>query len=167
MVEWHDPHTLLIQAAALQKMTCVFSGIYFYDFLLNMSYDWEILNKPYARPVTMLGNSGLLYFSLAITMEVPLVASRFLQTEACIHKLDSDGYAQVFLMLNLNEVMNTFFVIPSVVMLVAGATSFHRALTRHGSRVISVYKIPVVHTGEPESFELRGIGVGSSYGRSV
>ncbi|KZV71909.1 hypothetical protein PENSPDRAFT_377224 [Peniophora sp. CONT] len=295
MVDWQDPHTLLLQAASLQKMTCIFSGIYFYDFVLTLRYDWEIVNKLYARPVISVGNSlyilcrylafsycicscllissyrvincqallklvtfsgviglactssllfvragviwkwnrwvvgclvpflgvmyalglksvvlissrydpsigqctlddvvqdravsvatlitdwtllafilvglqrswqnargfplwytlwnqGLIYFALAIAMEVPLV---------------------VFLMLNLNEVMNTFFVIPSVVMLVAGATRFHRALTRHVSRTVTVYNgvpLPATRLREPDSMELRDVEPTPTYGIRV
>ncbi|VDB84773.1 unnamed protein product [Peniophora sp. CBMAI 1063] len=289
MVDWHAPRTLFLQAESLQKMTCVFAGIYFYDFLLNLPYDWEVINKKYTRPVTMLGNclyitsrylaficcvcmcvlissyravscpsllrlvtlsgvvgiasassllfvracviwkwnrwvtaclsallvaqyivgirsvilissvydpsirqctlddviedrpvsvavfitdftllafiliglqrswrdargfplwytlwnQGLLYFLLAITMEVPLV---------------------VFLMLNLNEVMNTLFIIPSVAMLVVGATRFHRELTKHSSGV-TVYNVPALPSAEPDSFELVHARVVPLHGR--
>ncbi|KZV75733.1 hypothetical protein PENSPDRAFT_646785 [Peniophora sp. CONT] len=56
MVNWLDSRTLLSQAASLQKLTLVFTGIYFYEFSLSLPHDWKILKKPYDRPVHLVGN---------------------------------------------------------------------------------------------------------------
>ncbi|VDC06036.1 unnamed protein product [Peniophora sp. CBMAI 1063] len=97
-----------------------------------------------------LWNQGLLYFALAVMVEAPLVASSFL----------------IFLMLDLNEIMNAMFVVPAVVMMATGATRFHRTLSGYSNRPVLPYKISA-HSAEPNSYELANIVDRRARGASV
>ncbi|VDC06017.1 unnamed protein product [Peniophora sp. CBMAI 1063] len=57
MVNWTDPHTLFLQTASLQRVTLIFSGIYFYEFILSLPYDWEVLKRIRGRPTALVGNT--------------------------------------------------------------------------------------------------------------
>ncbi|KZV75734.1 hypothetical protein PENSPDRAFT_34700 [Peniophora sp. CONT] len=87
-----------------------------------------------------LWKQGWLYFMIAIMFEAPLT---------------------ILLMLNLNQVMNSLFIVPSVVMLGIGATRLHRALTSCNGQAVMLYRRPGGHVQPPH----RPLGLSSSSGR--
>ncbi|VDC00662.1 unnamed protein product [Peniophora sp. CBMAI 1063] len=82
----------------------------------------------------MLWDQGLIYLCLAIAIGVP---------------------SAVFLVLDLNEVINTIFITPPILMPAIAATRFQRALTKRSNSTISVWNVPVVRPRAPESYELQ------------
>ncbi|KZV71905.1 hypothetical protein PENSPDRAFT_377020 [Peniophora sp. CONT] len=98
MIDWTDPHILLSQAASLQKMTLVFSGIYFYEFTSSLPYDWEVLKRLRGRPTTLVGNSLYLlcrYLALMTSICSCLLTSGY-TTISCQGLLKAYSFSAVF-----------------------------------------------------------------------
>ncbi|KAK7678424.1 hypothetical protein QCA50_018484 [Cerrena zonata] len=67
MVDWTSPHALNIQADAFQKLNHALAGLYFWEFLTSLDFDWAFLSdkkKLHWPMIPYFLNRYLLLFAL-------------------------------------------------------------------------------------------------------
>ncbi|VDC01081.1 unnamed protein product [Peniophora sp. CBMAI 1063] len=73
MPDWNSPHALESQAVALQRLSLVFIGIYFYEFAHWMGFDWMLLTKKESKRTVLARSVKWIY-----------IACRYTTLAACI-----------------------------------------------------------------------------------